>query len=106
VYNGIHLRTDRIIFSQEFCERYIKANKFVTPKWNAAEEILELTFYPMPNDASFRLPLMFREGFNTLMASAKFCSLLRLFKMIRYNVSDVDLDRSGVMTFKFRLEKK
>lgn len=106
-YMGIHVRSNRIILPREFCERYIKTNKFVTPKWNSKEEMLELTFYSSNSDVSFRLPLTKNLScrYSLLICSARFFAQLRQFKIGRYEVFDADITRSGDMTLKFKMEK-
>ncbi len=103
-YTGINVRSNAICLSKEFCDRYVKGNKFASPKWDDAKGILELTFYPLDSDVSFRIPIM-RFGNAYRMCCAKFSSQLKQFKVGRYEVFDIDLDRSGNVILKFQLER-
>ena len=107
VFIGITVSSNSICLSKEFCARYVKENNFVSPRWNAEEEILELTFYPTDSDISFRIPLKkYSNRDMTRMSHARFCSLFRQFKMGRYEVSDIDISRSGIVTLKFKIERE
>jgi len=103
-YSGIRIRSNLVRFSTKFCEIFIKDNKFVSPKWCSETGILELTFYLVDSDISFRLPIQ-RHEHNVYAANTKFFSALRPFKMGRYKAFDIDLDSSGNPTLKFELEK-
>lgn len=106
-YIGITISSNSISLSKEFCSRYVKENKFVSPRWNAEEEILELTFYLTDSEISFRIPLKkYSDKDMMCAASSRFCSLLRQFKMGRHEVSDIDISRSGIVTLKFKVERE
>lgn len=104
-YIGINVRSNRIVLSQEFCERYVKKNKFVTPEWDEERRILKLTFYPTDNDICFRIPLVKHPGCNTCAHHAKFFKHLQI-KIGRYEVFDAELNRSGDVVLMFKMESK
>ena len=103
-HTGITIRSSTIILSKAFCTRYVKDNKFVSPKWDTEKGILELVFYPEDSDVSFRIPLTTTDG-TTRMNCAKFLTQLRQFKMGRYKVFDIELDWSSNLVLKFKMKK-
>jgi len=107
LYEGINVHSNCIELSQNFCEQFVRENRFVAPEWDDATGILKLTFYPSNSDVGFRIPLTKHTDNRFRVNCAKFFSRLRQFKMGRYEVFDVDLNRAGTaMTLKFKLEKR
>ena len=102
-YIGINVRSNRIVLSQEFCDRYVKENKFITPEWDKEKRILKLTFYPTDSDIGFRVKLIEYPGRNTCIPYAKFFRHLQI-KIGRYQIFDVELNRLGNVTLMFKLE--
>ena len=104
-YIGINVRSNRIVLSQEFCERYVKKNKFVTPEWDGTKRILKLTFYPIDSDIGFRIKLVEDSNHNIYASHAKFFRQLQI-KMGRYQIFDAELNRSGAVVLMLKLESK
>ena len=104
-YIGINVRSNRIVLSQEFCDKYVKENKFVTPEWDKERRILKLTFYPTDSDIGFRVPLAKHPDRNTYAHHAKFFKHLQI-KIGRYEVFDAELSQSGDVVLMFKMESK
>ena len=104
-YVGINVRSNRIILSREFCERYVKENKFVAPEWDDTKRVLKLTFYLTDSDIGFRIPLTEDPGRNTYAHHTKFFKYLQI-KIGRYEVFDAELNRSGDVVLMFKMESK
>lgn len=106
-YIGVNVRSNMIMLSREFCDIYVKNNKFATPEWDAKEKVLKLTFYPSDSDISFRLPLMQYPGGSPRIHITKFFSQYSVhIKRGRYEVFDADLNRAGTtLTLKLKFKE-
>jgi len=104
-YSGINIRTNIMILSQEFCDRFVKDNNFVALSWDIKTRLLSLTFYPTDSETQFRAFITKHPNRSTRISNAKFFAHLRPFKHGRYPIIDVDISKSNVLTIKVKLEK-
>jgi hypothetical protein len=97
------------MLSREFCDRYVKDNKYVSLGWDKETGVLSLTFHAEPSDVSSRIPLTLhdtrKENDDYVVQAAKFFAQLRGYEMGRYEVADVDITSAGVALL-FKIEKR
>ncbi len=106
-YTGVNVRSSMIVLSREFCDIYVKNNKFATPEWDAKEKVLKLTFYPSGSDISFRLPLIQYPGGSPRIHITRFFSQHSAsIKRGRYEIFDAALNKSGTsLTLKLKFKE-